>query len=317
MFVCLLISHSTALAQLSRPQTESEALSAIKLATNPTLKLTAAEDFVAAFPNSGARLSVAETIAAEILKIRNGAVALALLERAQAVFTTEPEQEMFKSVSVEVYSINKRHEAAFALAAELLAKDPENLNVLIAMASIAVDESVKANRKLVELGLQYALKATEIVEAGKKPVRVNDERWATYKNNLALLYRNAAFLYLVLHNTREAKVRAVKATQLMPYEPSNFYALGKVIDFDYSIQSQQYEAMAEGDAKREAQRKLNVLLDEVIDAFARAVGIATGVSRHQDLVRVLVPPLTSYYMTRHKSTEGLRQLISKYRVNVD
>ena len=100
----------------------------------------------------------------------------------------------------------------------------------------------------------------------------------------------------------------------MPYEPSNFYALGKVIDFDYSIQSQQYEAMPEGNAKRQAQQNLNALLDELIDAFARAVGIATGIARHQELVRVLVPPLTSYYMTRHKSTEGLQQLISKYRL---
>src|SRR5262245_43070474 len=72
--------------------TEDDALAAVKRATNPTTKLSAAEDFIAKFPNSKARLSVAETIAGEILKIKNGAVALALFERARAVFTSEQEQ---------------------------------------------------------------------------------------------------------------------------------------------------------------------------------------------------------------------------------
>jgi hypothetical protein len=38
-------------------QTETDALTAIKLATNPTTKLAAAEDFIAKFPNSNARKS--------------------------------------------------------------------------------------------------------------------------------------------------------------------------------------------------------------------------------------------------------------------
>src|SRR5512138_566107 len=80
----VVVSHGAAFAQSTT--TEADALAAIKLATNPTTKLAAAEDFVAKFPNSSARLGVAETVADEILKIKNGAVALALLERARAVF---------------------------------------------------------------------------------------------------------------------------------------------------------------------------------------------------------------------------------------
>lgn len=315
LYVCvLLISQSAVFAQLSRPETESEALSTIKTATNPTLKLTAAEDFIARFPNSGSRISIAEIIAAEIVKIRNGAVALALLERAQAVFTSEQERELFKPVTIEVYSISNRFDAAFTLAADLLARNPENLNVLVTMASMGVNESVKADRKLAELALQYTLKAIEIVEAGKQPASVNDERWGTYKNNLGLLYRNAGILYMLFNNTQEAKARAAKACLLMPHEPSNFAALGQVINSEYSTQFEKYEAMPDGDAKREAQKNVSALLDELIDAFARAVGLATGSSRYQDLVRALVPPLTNYYKTRHNSTEGLQQLINRYRL---
>ena len=49
-----------------KAQTEADALAAIKLATNPTTKLSAAEDFIAKFPQSNARLAVAEQIAAEL-----------------------------------------------------------------------------------------------------------------------------------------------------------------------------------------------------------------------------------------------------------
>src|SRR5829696_8960124 len=110
---------------VAQAPTENDALAAIKLATNPTTKLAAAEDFIAKFPNSNARLSVAENVAGEILKIRNGGVALALLDRARAVFTSEQEQEILKPVALEAYAIGNRIDDAFALAGEMLTKNPD------------------------------------------------------------------------------------------------------------------------------------------------------------------------------------------------
>src|ERR1044072_2374232 len=94
------VSNAAASAQST---TEADALTAIKLATNPTTKLTAAEDFIAKFPNSTARVSVAEEIAGEILKIKNGMVALALLERAQAIFRGDKKREVLKPAALEAY----------------------------------------------------------------------------------------------------------------------------------------------------------------------------------------------------------------------
>src|SRR5215212_4686352 len=101
-FCVFVVSQGVAQAQ---SPTEDDALAAIKRATNPTTKLTAAEDFVAHFPNSTARLKVAETVVGEILKIKNGAVALALLDRAKAVFTSEQEKEILKPAALEAYAI--------------------------------------------------------------------------------------------------------------------------------------------------------------------------------------------------------------------
>ena len=83
---------------------EAQALDAIKLATNPTSKLAAAEDFIAKFPKSTERLRIAELIADEILKIKDGAVAVTLLDRAKAIFTADAEREVLKTVALEAYA---------------------------------------------------------------------------------------------------------------------------------------------------------------------------------------------------------------------
>src|ERR687891_583652 len=96
--------------------TEAEALSAISLATNPTTKIAAAEEFIARFPKSNSRLKAAELVAAEILKVRNGTVAITLVERAQSIFTAEEEREIFKPVALEAYATGNRARDAFKLA---------------------------------------------------------------------------------------------------------------------------------------------------------------------------------------------------------
>jgi hypothetical protein len=302
-------------AQLERPATEAEALAAIKLATNPTLKLTAVEDFIARFPNSRARLSIAQLIAAEILKIRDGAIALALLQRAQAIFTSEQEREVLKPTALEAYAIGRRFADVFALASELLAKDPDDLSVLVRINTVGIDQSVKVNRKYAEVSLQCGLKAIAIIESGNKPETLDDEAWAAHKADLHYIYRNTAILQLVFQHIEEAKALCLKASRLVPDEPSHFFVLGMAADLEYTSQLDAYKAMAEGESKRASQKKLDALLDSVIDAFARAVGLATGRPQYQDMMQVLVPNLTLYYKTRHnESTEGLRQLINKYRL---
>ena len=316
MCVCIaLICFDVVRAQQERETTEAEALTAIKLASNPTLKLTAAEDFVARFPNSGSRLSVAELVGGEIMKIRNGPVALTLLERAQAIFTSEAEREILKPAAFEAYATGRRFDDVFKLAHELLVRNPENLNVLVRMSTVGIDESVKANREYAKQSLQYGLKAIAIIEAGKKPGVIDEETWSAHKADLHYIYRNVAILQIVFRHIDEAKGLCLKAAQLRPDEPSHFFVLGMAADVQYSSQADLYNAMPDGEPKNEARKKLEPLLDAVIDAFARAVGLGTGRPQYQDMLRVVVPNLTLYYKTRHnQSTEGLQQLINKYRL---
>src|SRR6185503_15081062 len=148
--------------------TEAEALTAIALATNPSTKLAAAEEFIAKFPKSSSRIKAAELVAAEILKVQNGTVAILLVERAQKIFTTDEEREILKPVALEAYATGNRPKDAFKLAAELLAKNPDDLSVLVQMTNAGANEVRKRNREHAEVALQYGLKAITLIEAQPK-----------------------------------------------------------------------------------------------------------------------------------------------------
>ena len=106
-----------------------------------------------------------------------------------------------------------------------------------------------------------------------------------------------------------------KASTLSPRNPSNFALLARVINADYVVQKDAYEAMKDGKSKQEAQKKLESLLDSMIDAYARAVALATGRVEYQSLLQTVIPDLTMHYKTRNnQSIKGLQELINRYRL---
>ncbi len=238
---------------------------------------------------------------------------LALFERAQAVFTSEQEKEILGPVALEAYSSSNRPDDAFALAGEMLAKNPDDLYVLARMARTGTEEARKKNGKYANVSLQYGLKAIALIEDGKRPASFDEVTWSDYKASLGQLYQYTAILYLAAGNAPEAKARLTKASALSPHDPSNFALLGRVINVDYIAQMKVYEATAEGRDKDAALKKLEAVVDAIIDAYARAAGLAAGRAEYQTLLQQVIPDLTNYYKYRHKSTRGLVQLINQYK----
>ena len=75
-----------------------------------------------------------------------------------------------------------------------------------------------------------------------------------------------------------------------------------------------YEAMTDGKSKQETRKKLDSLLDSMIDTYARAAGLATGRVEYQTLLQQVIPDLTAYYKSRNnQSIKGLKELIGRYR----
>ena len=294
---------------------EADALTAVKLATNPTTKLAAAEDFIAKFPRSTSRLHVAELVAAELRKVQDGTVAVTLIQRAQSIFTGQDEWAILKPIALDAFVKGNLVDEAFVLASDMLAKNPDDLLVLTTMSRAGSEEAKKRNQKYVDSSLQYGLKAIALIEANKRPATLDENSWSGQKANLGPLYQQTAILYLSLSNTDEAKRRLTKASELQPHEPSNFALLGRLLNSAYTDQMKAYEAMAPSPAKQETLKQLDGLLDTIIELYARTAGLATGHAEHQVLLQQIIPDLTTYYKYRHnQSTDGLQQLINKYRI---
>jgi tetratricopeptide (TPR) repeat protein len=192
--------------------------------------------------------------------------------------------------------------------------------VLVRMTQAGVEETRKRNRAHADVSLQYGLKALELIESGKKPASMDEESWLAHKGNLGQLYQQTAILYLAADNIQEAKTRLTKAASLSPQDPNNFALLGRLINADFVSQTKDFEAMPEGKTKQDALKKLEAVLDSMIEAYAHAAALATGRPEYQTLLQQVIPDLTIYYKYRHnQSTKGLQELINLYkpRINAD
>src|SRR5215510_13776254 len=294
---------------------ERQALNAVNSAPDATAKLAAATEFVHKFPKSTSRLRVAEVVADEIGKMPNATDAIPLAEKAQTVFTAEDEQmNVMKPLLVSTYNRGGRIDDSFKVAAEVLAKRPDDINLLVQMTAAGADQARQNNPKNAPLALQYGGKAIELIEGNKKPATMSEADWANYKASLPMLYQQTAILNLVTNNLADAKTRLTKATQIGTKDAYPYALLASIINEEYTKGAGEYQTMAAGPQKQETLKHLEVLLDSIIDNYAHAAALATGKPEYQELLKQLIPDLTNYYKFRHnQSTDGLQELIDKYK----
>jgi hypothetical protein len=294
---------------------ERQALNAVNSAPDATAKLAAATEFVSKFPKSTVRLRVAQLVADEIGKIANAAEAIPLAEKAQTVFTAENEQlEIMKPMLLSTYNRGGRVDDAFKVAAEVLSKRPDDINVLVQMTAAGTDQARQNNGKNIPQTLQYGAKAIELIEGNKKPAQLAEADWATFKPMLAQLYQETAVLNLVSGNLAEARTRLTKATGLGTKDAYPFALLASLINEEYSKGAADYQKMPAGPMKQETLKRLEGLLDSIIDNYAHAAALATGKPEYQELMKQVIPDLTNYYKFRHnQTTDGLQELIDKYK----
>jgi hypothetical protein len=317
-FISLLFTAGV-LAQEKKPEIkvsdeEMKALNAINAMTDPAAKLKAIDDFVKKFPKTPVRMQLADSIAGEIAKVKDTTQAISLGETARAIFTGDEEQEAIRGVLLDAFVQAGRPDDVFKLGAEILAKNPDDVHARVQMTFTAANEVKKQNAKFVQQGLQSGMKAIELIEADKKPAKMDPTNWASHKLLLPAIYQQVAVLNFVTGNAAEARAKAAKSAELGPTDPTSFALLGMVINGDYLKLATSYKTMPEGKDKEATLKKLEGLMDEIIDAYAHAVALSIGKPEHQSLMQQLTVDLTSYYKYRHnQSTDGLQQLIDKYK----
>lgn len=293
---------------------ELKALNAINAMTDTAAKLKAIDDFVKKFPKTPVRMQLADSIAGEIAKVKDATQAISLGETARTIFTADEEQEAIRGVLLDAFVQAGRTDDVFKIGAEILTKNPDDVHAHVQMTFSAANEVKKQNAKFVQQGLQSGLKAIELIEADKKPAKMDSANWTSHKALRPQIYQQVAVLNFVAGNVAEARVKATKATEVGPTDPTSFALLGMVINGDYLKLATSYKTMPEDKDKEATLKKLEGLMDDIIDAYAHAVALSVGKPEHQALMQQLTVDLTSYYKYRHnQSTDGLQQLIDKYK----
>ncbi|MCM3872917.1 MAG: hypothetical protein ND895_19725 [Pyrinomonadaceae bacterium] len=298
-------------------EAEDKAVAAINSAPDAAAKLAAAGEFLKKYAKSSYRSEVAAYVAGEISKVADAAKKLKLAEDFQKVFKDGADLEAIQLVVLDGLLTLKRVDEAFSLGASILAKQPENVAILSHLALTGAEEAKHQNAKYVPVGLQYGQKAIELIEANKKPANVGEANWERQKAMLPLLYLNMGILYLVTANPAEARIRFEKVSVLDPAEPTSYALLAGIVDQEYEQLAVSHRAMPAGKEKDETLKKATEKMDKAIDLYARALGANAGRPESKEKTEFetqILQSVTPYYKYRHRgSTEGLQQLIDKYK----
>jgi tetratricopeptide (TPR) repeat protein len=210
----------------------------------------------------------------------------------------------------------KNFSEAYKVGSEILSTEPNYLRAQIDLgyagylAASNKDESHNAE------ALNYARKAISAIEEGKAPTE-----WAPFKGkDDTLAYLNYAVGYLTLKTNPEQSIDSlIKAAQ---YEseirrtPSTYYFLGVAYEAGpYKTLSAAYQTkfanQPETAESKAALDKLNVVMDRIIDAYARAINVAGTDPKTEQSRKEWLAQMSTYYKFRHNNSDaGMTDLIA-------
>jgi tetratricopeptide (TPR) repeat protein len=297
------------------PEEQTLAKSILAAPDTPA-KLKAAAELIKKYPKSAARPRAAQALLEQIRGVTDASQKATLAQEYQKIFDQPAEQEMIMPVLIDAYATANQPDQAFARGAEFLAHNPDAVDVLIDLMSAGTEQAKKMNPKFIPQSLQYGAHAIELIEGDKKPANMDDATWKQYKTTLLpSVYQSVGLLFLVKGDQTQAKARFLKAAELAPSDAFNYVMLAGMVNDEYQKEAKLYQGMPAGKAKDDELKKAQTMLDAVIDAYAHAIAVTEGHANMQQVRSQYQQDLEAYYRYRHNnSTDGLQQLIDKYKV---
>lgn len=294
---------------------EQKAMAQIQAAPNVAAKLQEAGEFVKKYPKSSLRPKVVSYVAQEISHQEDAAQKATQLEGLLAVFKEPADSAVIEPILVDSCFAAGRLDDGFRVGAAYLAKNPDDLAVLTQIALEGANQAKKQNPKFVPQSQQYGPKAIALIESGKRPEAFDDVRWSEFQTRwLPILYQNLGMLALMTGNKADARAKLDKALSLDATDPFSFVLVGSILNDEYQQLAQQHTALTPGPLKDSVLKQAHSKMDEVIDVYAHAVGLAEGKPAYQALHDQLLQDLKAYYTYRHGgSADGLQTLIDKFK----
>jgi len=213
------------------------------------------------------------------------------------------------------YINEKNFAEAFTVGARILSEDPEYLRAKIDLGYAGYLAASAKNETYNATALGYAKKAIQEIEAGKAPTE-----WAPFKGkDDTLAYLNYAVGFLTLKtNPSEALDALLKAAQYesdIKKTPSTYYFLGvayeagpyKTLSTDYQAK---YANKPETPESKAALEKLGVVMDRIVDAYARAIATSGTDPKTEQSRKEWLTQVTTYYKFRNNGSDaGINEFI--------
>lgn len=210
---------------------------------------------------------------------------------------------------------DKNYAEAYKMGADLLAKNPDDLKVLIGLGTNGYLVVAK-NPELAPQALGYARKALQLIEGGKTL-----DNWGPLTNKeTALAYLNFTAGTLTLEkDPSNALKNLIQAAQFeTPLKKSPFtyaYIAGAYETGPYAKQSEAYKTVYLGKDEtpesKLALANINQLVERMVDGYARAVALAGADANFAKQKPVWQESLTTWYKYLHNNTtDGMDQYVA-------
>ena len=209
----------------------------------------------------------------------------------------------------------KNFSEAYSAGARILADEPDNLRAQIDLGYAGYIALSSNNTTYTTDALGYARKAITAIDSGKAP-----SEWAPFKGkDDTLAYLHFAVGFMILKSTPEQAIdsfiKAASYDSEIKKNPRTFYALAAAYESGpYKTLSASYQkdfgGKDETPASKAALEKINVVIDRMIDAYARAIALATDPSMEQSKATWMTS-LSNYWKFRHAGADtGLTEFIN-------
>ena len=210
----------------------------------------------------------------------------------------------------------KKYPEAYALGKQILAKEPENLKVLVDLGANGYIIAPLKNQDLNTAALEYARKALQLLDAGKTV-----EDWTPLSGkDTAIAYLNFTIGTLTLEKEPENALKnLIKSAQFeTPLKKSPFtyaYIAGAYETGSYAKQSGEYKTLYGGKDEtpesKLALANINQIVDRMIDGYARAVALAASDQAFAQQKPGWQESLATWYKYRHNASDaGMNEFVA-------
>ena len=209
---------------------------------------------------------------------------------------------------------DKKYPEAFSAGREILAKEPDNLKVLVDLGTNGY--LVANNKDLAPQALDYARRALQQLDSGKTL-----EDWQPLASrDVAVAYLNFTVATTTISTDPTSALKnLMKAVQFeTPLKKSPFtyaYIGGAYETGDYAKQSEEYKRLYGGKDEtpesKLALANINQVVDRMIDAYARAVALAGSDANFASQKPGWMESLTTWYKFRNKDSDaGMNEMVA-------